>query len=170
MTMQVIQLEVPMTIVEKVVALAKNKHCRVILDPAPAQELPVSVIAGVYLLTPNETEAETLTGVPVDDINSARIAAKKLLSAGAKNVAITLGGQGVFLATQENDQLISTPKVDAIDTTAAGDCFNGSLAAALSAGGSLAESMAFACRVAAVSVTRLGAQDSMPYAHEVDFS
>jgi len=164
-----LQLEIPMDTVAKAVALSKQKNCRIILDPAPAQELPASIIADVYLLTPNETEAELLTGIRVFDEGSAQEAANKLLAAGAENVAITLGSQGVLLSNAEGYQLIPTPKVDAADTTAAGDCFNGSLAAALAAGNSLVESVEFAYRSAAISVTRLGAQDSMPYGHEIEW-
>ncbi|MDP6537112.1 MAG: ribokinase [Gammaproteobacteria bacterium] len=163
-----IQLEISMATVAKAVALAGERNCRVILDPAPAQELPAAIMKGVYLLTPNESEAELLTGIRVRDENSARQAAGKLLTAGAENVSITLGNQGVFLANAGSDRLISAPDVDAVDTTAAGDCFNGALAVSLASGNSLPESVDFACRAASISVTRLGAQDSMPYAHEIE--
>jgi len=162
------QLEIPMHTVTRVVELCREKGCRLILDPAPAQELPASVIASAYLLTPNETEAESLTGIRVVDENSAREAASKLLAAGVENVAITLGNQGVFLANNESFHLIPSLTVDAIDTTAAGDCFNGSVAAALATGSSLVECIKFACKAASISVTRLGAQDSMPYARELE--
>jgi len=161
------QLEIPMDIVVTVAELCTEKGCRLILDPAPAQDLPEAVIAGVYLLTPNETEAESLTGIQVVDEDTAREAATKLLAAGAQNVAITLGKQGVFLANEEVSHLIPSSVVDAVDTTAAGDCFNGAMAAALAGGGSLSESIDFACKAAAISVTRLGAQDSMPYVREL---
>lgn len=161
------QLEIPIDTVVRVSELCREKGCRLILDPAPAKDLPESVIAGVYLLTPNESEAESLTGIQVVDEDSAREAATKLLAAGAENVAITLGKQGVFLASDEVAHLIPSPVVDAVDTTAAGDCFNGSMAAALAGGSSLAESIDFASKAAAISVTRLGAQDSMPYAREL---
>jgi len=163
-----LQLEISMATVTKAIALAGKKNCRVILDPAPAQELPASIMKGVYLLTPNESEAEILTGVRVHDENSARQAAGKLLAAGAENVSITLGSKGVFLANGGSDRLISAPAVDAVDTTAAGDCFNGALAVSLASGNSLPESMDFACRVASISVTRLGAQNSMPYINEIE--
>lgn len=162
-----VQLEIPMDTVARVVELCTEKGCRLILDPAPAQDLPASVIAGAYLLTPNEIEAEILTGIQVTDEKSAREAATKLLAAGAENVVITLGKQGVFLANNEASYLISSPAVDAVDTTAAGDCFNGSMAAALAGGCSLTECINFACKAASISVTRLGAQDSMPYAREM---
>jgi ribokinase len=166
-TILLLQLEIPMDAVARAVVLAAEKNCRVILDPAPAKELPAAVIAGAYLLTPNETEAEVLTGIPVNDEASAIEAANTLLAKGAQNVAITLGSQGVLLANGEACQLIATPTVAAVDTTAAGDCFNGSLAVALAHGKTLQEGVEFACRAASISVTRLGAQDSMPYAHEL---
>jgi|TARA_B110000467_G_scaffold162011_1_gene184256 ribokinase len=162
------QLEIPMGAVTRAAELIREKGCRLILDPAPAQELPASVLASAYLLTPNETEAESLTGIHVVDENSARKAATKILAAGVENVAITLGNQGVFFANNSSSHLILSPTVDAVDTTAAGDCFNGSVAAALATGSSLLESIEFACKAASISVTRLGAQDSMPYAREVE--
>jgi ribokinase len=140
----------------------------VILDPAPARALPKEMLGGLYLLTPNETEAEILTGLAVDDPGSATQAATQLLAVGVRNVAITLGAQGVLLANDQGSELIGTPAVTALDTTAAGDCFNGSLAVALGRGDDLRDAMAFACKAAAISVTRMGAQDSMPYSHEID--
>lgn len=163
-----LQLEIPLAAVEKAVMLALKKGCRVILDPAPARELPVSLVGGAYLLTPNETEAEILTGIEVGDEYSAREAAEKLLAGGVANVAITLGAQGVLLANDEDEQLIPAPEVNAVDTTAAGDCFNGALAVALAGGRSLEDSVKFACKAASIAVTRLGAQDAMPYAHELE--
>ncbi len=163
-----LQLEVPLPTVAHAVVVAGEKGCRVILDPAPAKALPGELLSGVFLLTPNETEAEALTGIDVHDQSSALEAARELRDAGVANVAITLGGEGVLLATAEGSELIPAPEVSAVDTTAAGDCFNGSLAVALAEGTSLREAAAFACRAAAISVTRLGAQDSMPFAGEVD--
>lgn len=162
------QLEVPLPTVIHAVAVAGEKGCRVILDPAPARALPGDLLAGVFLLTPNETEAEALTGIDVHDEASALEAARELRDAGVPNVAITLGGEGVLLATAEDSEFIPAPEVSAVDTTAAGDCFNGSLAVGLAAGKSLREATAFACRAAAISVTRLGAQDSMPFEGEVE--
>lgn len=162
-----LQLEIPIEAVARAVELANEKHCQVVLDPAPAQELPDAVYAGTYLFTPNETEAEILTGISVQDEESANSAAEKLVAKGIDNVAITLGAKGVLLLNKEGREFIPAVPVDAIDTTAAGDCFNGSLAAALASGKTLKESLAFACKAAAIAVTRLGAQDSMPHAHEL---
>lgn len=162
------QLEIPMDAVSRAAELSTEKGCRLILDPAPAQALPAPLMASAYLITPNETEAEILTGIRVIDEASAREAAIKLLTAGVENVAITLGNQGVFLANNEGSHLIPGLAVEAVDTTAAGDCFNGSLAAALATGSSLPDSIKFACKAASISVTRLGAQDSMSYAREIE--
>lgn len=162
-----LQLEIPLNVIERSIHLATEKNCRVILDPAPATELPTSVISETYLLTPNEIEAEILTGVKIDSEASTIKAARILLANGAQNVAITLGKNGVLLASNDKQQHIPAQDVKAIDTTAAGDCFNGSLAAALAKNLSLTESIEFANRAAAIAVTRLGAQDSMPYANEI---
>ncbi len=163
-----LQLEIPLATVSHGIALAHENGCRVILDPAPAQALPEEMLQGLYLLTPNETEAEILTGMAVDDPDSATQAAERLLQAGAENVAVTLGARGVLLANDQGSELITAPSVKALDTTAAGDCFNGSVAVGLAGGSRLRDAMAFACKAASISVTRMGAQDSMPYSHEID--
>ena len=163
-----LQLEIPLATVSHAIALANEKSCHVILDPAPAQALPEEILQGLYLLTPNETEAEILTGMAVHDPDSAIPAAARLLQEGVQNVAITLGSGGVLLANDQGTESIAAPSVKALDTTAAGDCFNGSVAVGLASGSSLRDAMAFACRAASVSVTRMGAQDSMPYSHEID--
>tara|TARA_B100000378_G_scaffold228417_1_gene192841 strand:- start:1376 stop:2293 length:918 start_codon:yes stop_codon:yes gene_type:complete len=163
-----LQLEIPLATVSHGIALANKKRCRVILDPAPAQTLPEEMLQGLYLLTPNETEAEMLTGMSVNDPNSAERAASQLVQAGVQNVAITLGAEGVVLANHQGSELITAPQVRALDTTAAGDCFNGSVAVGLAGGTGLREAMTFACKAASISVTRMGAQDSMPYSHEID--
>ena len=163
-----LQLEIPLISVDKAIEIARQKNCKVILDPAPAQELSTSLYSGIFLLTPNETEAEILSGQSIQNEHSARAAAKLLLERGIENVAITLGSQGVLFANKQNDQLIQATEVSAVDSTAAGDCFNGSLAVALSRGNSLQQSIAFGCKAAAVSVTRLGAQDSMPHKYELE--
>jgi ribokinase len=164
-----IQLEIPLPTVEAAVEAAAARGVRVILNPAPAQVLPDGVLRRLYLLTPNETEAEHLTGIRVTEPDSAGRAAAALLERGVAHVALTLGARGVYLlsAGEATGQLIPAPRVAAVDTTAAGDCFNGALAVALSEGRPLAEAAAFACRAAAVSVTRLGAQASMPTRAEV---
>jgi len=161
-----LQLEIPFHTVSQAIAQLAGPTRRVILDPAPARPLPAEPLAGVYLVTPNETEAEALTGVRVCDEKTASEAATELIGMGARNVIITLGGFGALLATPSGTTRIAAPSVVAIDSTAAGDCFNGALAVGLADNLSLYDSVHWACRVASMSVTRRGAQDSLPYAHE----
>ena len=162
-----LQLEIPLLSVAHAVDLARAHNCRAILDPAPAQSLPEQILQNLYLITPNESEAETLTGIKVDSPKSAENAANLLLKAGVLNVALTMGCKGVLLANSEGCEVIPATTVKAIDTTAAGDCFNGSLAVALASKETLREAVIFAARVASVSVTRIGAQDSMPRQNEL---
>lgn len=163
-----LQLEIPLPAVFRAIQLARAHSCNVILDPAPAQKLSKKMLQGVYLLTPNATEAETLTGIKIDSAESATSAAKLLLERGVQNIALTMGGQGVLLANSEGYKIIPAPTVTPVDTTAAGDCFNGALAAALAKQESLTDAIIFACRAASISVTRMGAQDSMPKLHELE--
>ena len=162
-----LQLEIPLPSVARAIELGFENDCRVILDPAPAQVLSPSLLGNVFLLTPNETEAEILSGIRGTGENSAKEAASALLELGVDNLAITLGSGGVLLASKNEHRLIPAIEVEAIDTTGAGDCFNGSLASELAKGNELSQSVEFACRVASMSVTRAGAQDAMPFAHEV---
>lgn len=164
-----IQLETPLPTVAHVVRHAAENGLRVILDPAPAPAdgLAPEIVKDVYLITPNETEAEALTGVNVVNESSAREAATALLASGAHNVIVTMGGNGALLANSAGYEYFATSNVEAVDTTAAGDCFNGALAAQLARGQSLETSIEFACRAAALSVTRSGAQTSLPYAREI---
>ncbi|MFT6094837.1 MAG: ribokinase [Pseudohongiellaceae bacterium] len=162
-----LQLEIPLATVSHTIDLAQKHNCRVILDPAPAQSLSKQMLQDLYLITPNESEAEILTGIKIDSPESAESAAKHLLKMGVINVAITIGSKGVFLANSEGYEIIPAPAVTAIDTTAAGDCFNGSLAAALANGRSLRDSIVFACRAASIAVTRIGAQNSMPFQQDL---
>ncbi|TLV03324.1 ribokinase [Dyadobacter luticola] len=163
-----IQLEIPLeTVVFSVTEAARN-NARIILNPAPATTLPDHIYRNLFLITPNETEAELLTGVKVTDEISASEAADWLLTKGCENVIITLGSKGAFLRNKIEKRLIASPKVTAIDTTAAGDCFNGALAVAISEGKDLVEAVSFACKAAALSVARMGAQGSLPTRHEVD--
>ncbi len=159
-----IQLETPLEIAEYVTSFAKLNDCKVILDPAPACVLSQEILRDLYLITPNEGEAETLTGVIIRSVHDAEQAAHRLLESGVQNVAITLGENGVLLADQKRSQHITAGAVNAVDTTAAGDCFNGALAVALARRSSIEDAARFACRAAALSVTRSGAQDSMPRA------
>ncbi|GEO05714.1 ribokinase [Adhaeribacter aerolatus] len=167
-TIVLLQLEIPLATVEYVIRQSYEKGLRVILNPAPAQTLPPDLFPLLYLITPNETEAEILTGIRVTDTDTARIAAAKLQALGVANVIITMGARGAFLQGDSVSELIPVPVVTATDTTAAGDCFNGALAVALAENQPLRAAVTFAGKGAAISVTRLGAQAAMPYRKEVD--
>jgi len=161
------QLEIPIPTVEHVAAIAAEKQKKVILNPAPAALLSDELLKNLYLITPNETEAELLTGIKVTDQNSALLAASALHEKGVEIVIITMGSAGAFLLADNESEIISAPKVEAVDTTAAGDTFNGALTVALSEGKTIQESIAFANKAAAISVTRIGAQSSVPFRKEI---
>ena len=163
-----LQLEIPIHIVEFVIERSYEKKLQVILNPAPVQKLHEKIFQHLYLITPNEFEAEMLTGVKVIDVKTAEEAALRMHKKGTPNVVITLGQKGAYIHTDTMAKLIPVPPVTAVDTTAAGDCFNGALAVALCEGNELSEAVAFACKSASVSVTRMGAQSSLPYRKEVN--
>ena len=139
-----------------------------VLNPAPAQPLNDALLSVVDLITPNETEAELLTGIKVSDMASAQVAANVLHDKGIAEVMITLGSQGVWMSQTGTGKQVKGFRVDAVDTTAAGDTFNGGLLAGLQAGLILDEAVRFAHAAAALSVTRVGAQTSIPTKAEVD--
>jgi len=161
------QLEIPLSTVRHVAELAAAHGRKVILNPAPACPLQAELLKHISIITPNETEAEILTGVRVTDIDSARAAAMVLQLKGVETVIITLGAKGAFVSAPGIEELVPAPVVQAVDTTAAGDVFNGALTVALAEGMDLADAVDFGCRAAAISVTRLGAQAAAPYRHEV---
>lgn len=163
-----LQLEVPLDSVFEAARLARSHGTRVVLNPAPAQPLPAELLALVDLITPNQTEAELLTGVRVTDEASAREAAARFHQMGIADVMITLGSQGVYCSKGQQQALIAGFRVEAVDTTAAGDTFNGALLAADLAGASFQDAVRFAHGAAALSVTRFGAQSSIPTRQEVD--
>jgi len=163
-----IQLEIPITTVEYAIKKAKEKGIKAILNPAPAQPLSDEILKNVWALTPNEIEAETLTGVSISDTKTCSRAAAVLSNKGVRNVIVTLGEGGAFVSSDSYSGLIPGIKVDAVDTTAAGDVFNGALAVALAEGKELPEAVKFANKAASISVTRLGAQASAPFRHELD--
>ena len=162
------QLEIPLETVQYAAAIAFKAQKKIILNPAPACLLPAELLKMLYLITPNETEAEFLTGIQVTDVESARKAAEILLASGIEIVVITLGSRGALLVTGDQCELIPSFPVTAVDTTAAGDCFNGALTVALSEGRSLVKAIEFANKAASLSVTRLGAQASAPFRHEME--
>ena len=163
-----LQLEVPMATVDAVVDIASAKGARVVLNPAPAAIVSEHTLSKLYLITPNQTEAQTLTGVEVIDEQSAALAAKALIAKGVSRVVITMGSIGAYLYENGVGEIIPARKVAAVDTTAAGDVYNGALCAALAEGQTLRESLVFATKASAISVTRAGAQPSVPTREEVD--
>lgn len=163
-----VQLEIQLSTVAYAIQKAHEKGVRIILNPAPMTALPNEIWEHLYLITPNETETQLLTGMQVNDEVSAKAASKQLIDKGIANVIITLGAKGAYLHTQSAAKQLPAPIVKAIDTTAAGDCFNGALVVALAEGNSLEEAVIFATKAASIAVTRMGAQASMPYRHELD--
>ena len=166
------QLETPLSAVQKAAELAKAHDTFVILNPAPARPLSDEMLALVDMITPNETEAEILTGIAVTDEQSAAKAAQVFHQKGIHTVLITLGSKGVYVSQKETGKgnIVAGFRVQAVDTTAAGDTFNGALVTALAEGKTLDDAIRFAHAAAAISVTRKGAQPSIPYRQEtLDF-
>jgi ribokinase len=161
------QLEIPLSTVEFVAEKARGNGNRVILNPAPARHLSDDLLSYLYLITPNETEAEILTGIKVTDAVTAEMAAKSLIQNGVQNVVITMGGSGAFVLSGKTSKMIPVIPVKAVDTTAAGDIFNGALTVAISEGKNIEDAVVFANKAAAISVTRMGAQASAPYRNEI---
>jgi ribokinase len=164
----VAQLEVPLPAVTAAIQLAAHAGVPVILNPAPAANLPPTLLRLVSVLTPNESEARLLTGINVTDVPSAARAARRLHSRGVQTVILTLGQRGALLSQGRQQELVAGFRVKAVDTTAAGDVFNGALAVALAEQKPLSEAVRFANAAAALSVTRLGAQPSAPTRGEIE--
>ncbi|EFM89124.1 ribokinase [Actinobacillus pleuropneumoniae] len=157
-----VQLETPLQAVEKALKIAKANHTQVILNPAPAQPLSDEILANIDMITPNETETALLTGIQVVDEQTAQQAANVFHQKGIQTVLITLGAKGAFLSENGNSEIIAGFKVTPVDTTAAGDTFNGALAIALLEGKSMRDAVMFAHKASSISVTRMGAQSSIP--------
>ncbi len=163
-----VQLEIPLLTVRAAAQLAVRHGARVILNPAPARALPRALLRQVSVLTPNEIEAETLSGVRVSDARSAAEVARRLRGLGVETVIVTLGARGALVATGQGTELVPAFRVRPVDTTAAGDVFNGALAVALGEGRTLLDAVRFANAAAAISVTRPGAQPSAPSRVEIE--
>ena len=163
-----VQMEINPEATFRAVDIAHATGVPVLFNPAPAGFVPDEVFRKITVITPNETEAEALTGVQVTTKADAQRAAKILQEKGVENVIITMGDKGAFLMTQEAETWIDSITVDAVDTTGAGDAFNGGLAAALSEGMDLIRATRFANCVGALSVTRRGTAPAMPYRSEID--
>jgi ribokinase len=162
------QLEIPLASVTRAIEIAYENSVPVLLNPAPAYQLERSLLAKVTYLIPNETEASLLTGVEVKDIDSAKAAARQLQQLGVKTVILTLGENGAVVA--HAGEYIHEPavQVNVVDTTAAGDAFVGSFAVAITEGKSVTAAVRFAKHAAALTVTKLGAQPSIPTRQEVE--
>ncbi|HEX7356233.1 MAG TPA: ribokinase, partial [Ignavibacteriaceae bacterium] len=161
------QLEIPIETVVKTAELAKKHGAIFILNPAPVVALSDGLYSLVDFITPNENELELLSGIKITNEQSVIEASKILLNKSVKNVIVTLGDKGCMLINDQTTKHFNATKVNVIDSTAAGDAFNGALAASLSDGHLIDEAIEFANKVASISVTRMGAQSSLPYLHEI---
>lgn len=164
------QLETNLDAVENAVKIAHAKGITVILNPAPAplQPLPDDLLAKINIITPNETEASVLSGIKVTDMNDAKNAARILKTKGIRHVIITMGGKGAFVLTDSKECVIDSIKVKVVDTTGAGDAFNGGLATALAEGLDVVQAVRFANATGALSVTKIGTAPAMPYRNDIE--
>ena len=162
------QLEIPIETVEYAAQIASEQGIKVILNPAPARALSNKLLQNLYMIIPNETEAEILSGIKVTDWESARRAADIISAKGVDIVVITLGSKGALIKEKDTFHEVPVPKVKAVDTTAAGDTFCGALCVALSEDVDVLNAVKFANKCASITVTRMGAQPSLPYRKEID--
>jgi len=162
-----VQLEIPLASVRRAVELAARHHVPVVLNPAPAQPVPEDLLRRVTFLTPNEHELRALAGRSVESKSDIETAASKLHAAGVAQVLVTCGSRGACWCGTEGIRWFPAPKVKAIDTVGAGDCFSGAFAAAYGEGMPIAKAIRFAVAAASISVTRSGAQSAMPWRREV---
>ena len=161
------QLEIPMQTVQYIAVKAKRNHQKLILNPAPAQKLNEDLLEDLFLIAPNEAETHFLTGIRVEDAQTASLAASVLLNKGVQNVLITMGSKGVYFQNRHLQMKLNAPVVNAIDSTGAGDVFCGAVAVALTERMDWEPVLRFAVEAASMSVTRLGAQSSAPYRTEM---
>ena len=162
------QLEIPVATIEYLAGYAREYRKKLILNPAPATTLPSTVYEGLFLITPNETETELLTGVAIANEDSLKQAVNIFKNRGVHNVIITLGNRGAYVDCEEFSGYVDSFKVKSVDTTAAGDVFNGALLDALSKNQSWKDALSFASKAAAISVTKMGAQPSAPTMREIN--
>lgn len=161
------QLEIPLQTVEYAVRKAFGKGVKVVLNPAPARSLPKELFRHLYMVTPNRIEAEMLTGIKIaNDVDVEKVA-EEICAMGVKNVIITLGSKGCLIREEGVSYRIDAFKVEPVDTTAAGDTFNGALCVGLSEGMDLKQAAVMASKASSIAVTRMGAQSSIPYREEL---
>ncbi len=164
----VVQLEIPIETVAYIVQLAKGLNKKIILNPAPAALLPDEIYRDLFLITPNEVETEMLSGIKIESKQDYKKAALCFKEKGVQHIIFTLGEKGAYVHCEAFTGIVPSSEVNAADTTAAGDVFNGALAVALAERKDIAAATRFACNAAAISVTRKGAQASAPYRNEVE--
>ncbi|HON06898.1 MAG TPA: ribokinase [Verrucomicrobiota bacterium] len=162
-----VQLEIPLQTVIEAVNIASSCGIKTILNPAPAMPLPDELLSKISIITPNEIEAEILTGIKIVDEQTAKSAAITLKKKGVDTVIITLGEKGAYLHNEDTSKLIPSIKVKAVDTTAAGDIFNGALAVSIAEEKQIIQAVRFANIAAAISVTKIGAQPSAPKRNQI---
>jgi len=163
-----VELESPLETVQRALEVAREAGVRTILNPAPGQPLANEMLELVDVLTPNETETELIAGMPVTDVPGAEAAGRHLLAQGVGTVIVTLGAKGALIVAPDGVQHVPGHVVDVVDTTGAGDAFNGAIAVALAEGKEVAEAVALANAAAALQVTKFGTAPAMPYRDEVE--
>ena len=161
------QLEIPLQTVEYAARKAFGKGVKVVLNPAPARSLPKELFRHLYMVTPNRIEAEMLTGIKIANDADVEKVAEEICAMGVKNVIITLGSKGCLIREEGVSYRIDAFKVEPVDTTAAGDTFNGALCVGLSEGMDLKQAAVVASKASSIAVTRMGAQSSIPYREEL---
>lgn len=163
-----LQLETPIPAVIKAAQIAHKAGAMVVLNPAPACPLPEEIFKSIDLFIPNETELSTFSGIPVEDAQSAAKAAKAMQAKGVGRLIVTMGSKGALICEGGPSVFVPAHKVKAVDTTAAGDTFCGALCVAISEGKSLKEAAEFACAASALTVQKMGAQNSIPYRKDLN--
>ena len=164
-----LQLEIPVEIVEYAIEKFSEKNVKILLNPAPYRPLSREVLSKIFIATPNEVELELMSGVKIaGDRDLIRAGRRVIEKFGIENLVVTLGGRGAMIITEKEERLIPAFKVKPIDTTGAGDAFNGALAVALSMGRSLEEAVIYANAAGALSTLKIGAQEALPTSEEVE--